>query len=182
MIAQYTEIYKDFISRVESLPDENISKQAWNNFITEMNTNFPKFSINITQGEIVFNLSDLIYKRYKDREIGAETEDLFLDNMDKTLSEVIIMYAKKVDTLLNKIDTLLDRTVEINSSGNNYNFLYPVSKDSEKLDSKIYYDNKKEQSTAFFKSNAEIMNTFLNIKNIYKEVVDYFEQCFLGVY
>lgn len=182
MIAQYTEIYKDFISRVESLPDESTTKQAWNNFITEMNTNFPKFSIKTLQGEVILNLSDLIYKRYKNRELGAETEDLFLDNMDKTLFEAIILYAKKIDTLQNKIDTLLDRTIEINSSGNNYNFLYPISKDSEKLDNKISYDNKKEQGTAFFKSNAEIMNSFLDIKNIYNEAVDYFEQCFLGVY
>lgn len=172
MIAQYTKLFSEWIKEHNT---------QWVEFSTLVNLFIPKFEADMIDNDGI-DLTTMIELKYKNREIGQETDDLFYDSLKYAFNKVILKYSNKVILYKENFRKLLERKVSLDDDGEELNYLQPISNASEKLDSKFSYKSKKEQAFGYFQSNPDIMQKALEIKDLYNEMVNEFEFCFLGVY
>lgn len=154
MIAVYTETLEEYITQGGNLHKEKFDL-------------LPTFTV----GDTVYNVYDLFIQRYKLREIGLETAELFDHYLNMKLDEVNVRYANKVKMYIKAFDNLLDRKLDVRRDimkkydGINdvQNYLNPISTQSAYLQDKqsnsanttehIAEDNQKIYG--YFKSNPK---------------------------
>lgn len=147
---------------------------------------FPDF----TFGEnLSFNMKTLFIQKYDIREIGSETEELFMHFWREKTNELLMKYAPKFKMWLDNFNDLFKFTVELsysNSSTNSY-YLNPVNKQTTDL--KVSDVNKEENEgtrdvlqTVWGKTRADIMNKIFDIKDIFNDCLSEYEVIFMGVF
>lgn len=99
MKALYTEIFQDFL-------DRNESSTVWQALVTKFGK-FPTFNLL----ELNFSFYNLFKDMYEIREIGAETESLFVHFVKDVLNETLIAYAPKIKLYLDNFNKLVDRKI-----------------------------------------------------------------------
>ena len=104
MKALYTETLEDFLER-------NEDSEVWQALIAKF-VKFPIFNLQALN----FDFYTLFVDKYEIREIGTETESLFVHFIKDTLNETLIAYAPKINLYLTNFNNLLDRKIELANS------------------------------------------------------------------
>ena len=99
--ALYTETLEEFLER-------NEEGEVWQALVQKFNK-FPAFNLSALN----FNFYDLFKDKYEIREIGAETESLFVHFVKDTLNETLIAYVPKIDLYLANFSKLMDRKISL---------------------------------------------------------------------
>ena len=169
MQALYTEVFSDFIEKYKD-------DQVWLDIIEKFNQ-FPIFNLVFTD----VSMYDLFLQKYSIMEIGSETEEIFIYNINNKLNELLVKYKPKISLYLDKFNTLMDRKISLDESGENHTLLYPINNVNGKNATGVNFTGTKEQSLLFFKSNGDMLEQVMNIKDIYLDALQEFETCFMGV-
>lgn len=99
--ALYTETLEEFLKR-------NEESEVWQALVQKFNK-FPAFNLSALN----FNFYNLFKDKYEIREIGAETESLFVHFVKDTLNETLIAYVPKIDLYLANFSKLMDRKISL---------------------------------------------------------------------
>ena len=127
MLANFTETLEDLLAN-KGYGTGN-QDQSLTDIITLMNK-FPSFKIDNSTN---LSMLEMFIEKYDIREIGAETEELFLHFWKEKTNELIVKYKPKLDMWLAHFNDLFKFTVQLvateNMSNNNQNtyYLNPVS-------------------------------------------------------
>lgn len=190
MLANFTETLEDLLTNKGYGTGEQ--DQSLTEIISLMNK-FPSFVIDETTNLSMLNL---FIEKYDIREIGSETEELFLHFWKEKTNELIIKYKPKLDMWLAHFNDLFKFTVQLvateNMTNNNQNtyYLNPVSKQTENL--KVSDVDKTEHSrertitrdvlqTVWGKTRADILNKILEVKDVFNDCLSEYETIFMGV-
>lgn len=176
MKALYTKIFDQFLKEYDNSP-------LWEEVKTSFSL-FPMFQITDNTGTVVhsFNMYDLFVSKYKMREIGAEDDQLFYEYIKKRVDLALIEYVPKIQTYLENMGKLMERTYK---SGEDYTvqtYLYPLGSNAAQLATQ--QKNIGGRTYAFYSgaSNPGILKEVIELKNIYLSAVESFDVCFMGVY
>ena len=155
--------------------------------------------------------SNLIKNKYLLREICAETEEMFEYYFDRKIDEIKIKYVPKVSMWINNFNDLFKFTVRLNleknySSGDiNTYYLNPANKlnptKTVNQDGTVTYSgNLKTENvddtitqghstldrdvlqTVWGKTRANILDQIFELKDIYYEMIESFNNIFMGLY
>lgn len=190
MLTNFTETLEDLLANKGYGTGEQ--DQSLTEIISLMNK-FPSFVIDETTNLSMLNL---FIEKYDIREIGSETEELFLHFWKEKTNELIMKYKPKMDMWLAHFNDLFKFTVQLvateNMQNNNQNtyYLNPVSKQTENL--KVSDVDKTENSrertitrdvlqTVWGKTRADILNKILEVKDVFNDCLSEFETIFMGV-
>ena len=158
---------------------------------------FPNF---VFGENINLSITTLFIQRFDIREIGSETETLFLHFWREKTNELLVKYAPKMQKWLDNFDDLFKFTVKLqrddttNSSGNNQTTYYlnpannttvnlkvqDVDKD-ESSNAKAFHSERDVLQSVWGKTRADIMEKILNLKDIFNDCLDEYEIIFMGV-
>lgn len=159
--------------------------------------------------ELLF--SNLIKNKYLLREIGSETEEMFEYYFDRKIDEIKIKYVPKVSMWINNFNELFKFTVRLNlernySSGDiNTYYLNPANKlnpiKTVNQDGSVTYSgNLKTENvddtltqghstldrdvlqTVWGKTRANILEQIFELKDIYYDMIESFNNVFMGLY
>lgn len=195
MIALYTETLETL------LKNKHYGEESQDSSLTEVLALMYKFPNFVFSDTINFSMKDLFMKKYDIREIGAETEELFLHFWREKTNELLMKYAPKMQKWLENFDDLFKFTVKLeldtreNSSNNNQNTYYlnpangtitnlkvqDVDK-SEGGNSRGLHTERDVLQSVWGKTRADIMEKILNLKDIFNDCLQEFETIFMGVY
>ncbi len=161
---------------------------------------FPEFKFTVDEDDndknLNFSMINLFLDKFDIREIGAETEELFLHYWKETTNELLIKYVPKIQMWLKNFNDLFKFTVQLtathtdNSSNDNLYYLNPVSTTGTNLkvqDKTTNTENRTITNTrdvlqsVWGKTRADIMEKILNLKDIYNDCLNEFETLFMGV-
>ena len=194
MLANFTETLEDLLMNKGYGTGEQ--DQSLTEIISLMNK-FPSFVIDETTN---LSMLDLFIEKYDIREIGSETEELFLHFWKEKTNELIMKYKPKMDMWLAHFNDLFKFTVQLtvqdtsSSSDNNQNtyYLNPVSKTTENL--KVSDVDKSNSTgtrnrtivrdtlqTVWGKTRADILNKILEVKDVFNDCLAEYETIFMGV-
>lgn len=166
----YTEIFENFLA-------EHEQDETWQSIIAKFGS-FPAFAYD----GLNFDMYDLFKEKYGLREIGCENEGIFVHHVNDTLNEVIIEYVPKIKLYLANYNTVASRKVELSNASENRGYLSPVTNNTKKLDSATEFEGTNEILTAQMKSNAEVLNEAMKVRNVYLEALAAFERCFMEIF
>lgn len=170
MQALYTETFETFLER-------NEKTQAWQN-IVELFNKFPRFTL----GELDFDMYQLMKEKFDIYEIGSETEQLFYHEFREKTKELLIKYTPKIKLYIENFATLLERKINLTNGGDTTNYLYPISTVDGQVATRVSYTGNKDSALLIFKSNAELLEQAMNIKDIYLDCLNGFATCFMIIY
>lgn len=194
MLTNFTETLEDLLANKGYGTGEQ--DQSLTEIISLMNK-FPSFVIDETTNLSMLNL---FIEKYDIREIGSETEELFLHFWKEKTNELIMKYKPKMDMWLAHFNDLFKFTVQLTvrdvseNTGNNQNtyYLNPVNKNTENL--KVNDVDKSEATstkdrtitrdvlqTVWGKTRADILNKILEVKDVFNDCLSEFETIFMGV-
>ena len=188
--ALYTETLK------ELLQNKGYGTESQDSALTEILSLMEKIPNFIFGEDINLSMKDLFIDKYDIREIGSETEELFLHFWKETTQELIIKYVPKIQTWLDNFNELFKFTVQLtathtdNSTNDNLYYLNPVSTTGTNLkvqDKSTNTENRTITNTrdvlqsVWGKTRADILEKILEIKNIYYDCLNEFESLFMGV-
>lgn len=141
----------------------------------------------ITIAEQTYNFADLFYERFKHREICAETVEYWKDLANRYLTEAALIFTQKIkqyEELAPKVTERVETTQE--STVDNFYLNPTVSANpaeprTPKLQStsEHIYPHHLVFNT---KNNADILETALDIRNIYFDCLLYCEKLFMSIY
>lgn len=110
MESLYTETLEDLLENLGyGTENENPSLTA----VLEKMDLFPSF---VFGENISLSMKDLFLEKYDIREIGAETEEMFLHFWNERTNELLIDYVPKIDMWLNHFNDLFKFTVKLELS------------------------------------------------------------------
>ena len=183
MTSNYTITFSEFLELYENT-DEWIRIKAK---VQLINSNFPIYEDGNHQ---TYGLYNALVSRYKNREIGAETPQLFYDNFNAKCDFVYTKYYDKVNLYNHNIEKTTSRTVLLYDEGtdyNAYNAINPLEIDGnigrkQKSDTSYKYQNRKEQQMLSVSDNATVLKRALEIDNLINSIIKEFESCFLCIY
>ena len=170
MIALYTETFEEFLKRQGQSAE-------WK----ALETKFAKFPT-FTLGELSFDMYQLFIDKYEIYEIGAEDENLFFHIINDKVNELSIKYIPKIQMYIQNFGIALERKLNLNSNGDTTNYLYPISTVDGQVATRVHYDGNKDSALLIFKSNAELLEQAMNLKDIYLDCLKEFENCFMLMY
>lgn len=194
MLANFTETLEDLLANKGYGTGEQ--DQSLTEIISLMNK-FPSFVIDETTNLSMLNL---FIEKYDIREIGSETEELFLHFWKEKTNELIMKYKPKMDMWLAHFNDLFKFTVQLTvrdvseNTGNNQNtyYLNPVNKTTTNL--KVNDVDKSEATstkdrtitrdvlqTVWGKTRADILNKILEVKDVFNDCLAEYETIFMGV-
>ena len=195
MLAIYTETLETL------LKNKNYGEESEDSSLTEVLNLMRKFPDFVFGQNINLSMLDLFIKRYDIREIGAETEELFLHFWREKTNELLMKYAPKMQKWLENFDDLFKFTVNLsktqtrigNDTSKNTYFLNPVNTQTENLKVQDVDENNSETDhtitenrdvlqSVWGKTRADIMEKILNLKDIFNDCLQEFETIFMGVY
>ena len=183
MTSNYTITFSEFLELYENT-DEWITIKSK---VQLINSSIPIYKDNF----ITYGLYNALVSRYKNREIGAETPQLFYDNFNAKCDFVYTKYCDKVNLYNHGIDKTTARTVLLYDEGvdyNAYNAINPLEIEGAiggqgyKSDSSYKYQDRKEQQMLSISDNATILKRALEIDNLINSIIKEFESCFLCIY
>ena len=200
MKALYTETLSEFL-------EEHESSEVWQAIIQKF-AKFPTFTLQ----SLNFDMYTLFRDKYDIREIGAESESLFVHFVNDKLNELLVKYAPKISLYVSNFANLLDRKISLASSStdtrvldrtvgtdeNKNTGLNPINavgtdmqtatRESLEADVDedstytIQYYGTKEQALLFFKSNPDLLEKALEIRDVYLDALNEFQPCFMFIY
>ena len=194
MIALYTETLE------ELLDNQNYGEEEQSSSLTEildLMSKFPKF---VFGEDLEFEMKDLFMHKYDIREIGAETEELFMHYWRDKTNELLMKYAPKLQMWIDNFKDLFKFTVRLeltdstSNSDTNQNtyYLNPVNNRTENL--KVSDVDKSEFSgnrirtisrdalqTVWGKTRADIMAKIFELRDIFNDCLSEYETIFMGV-
>lgn len=194
MLTNFTETLEDLLANKGYGTGEQ--DQSLTEIISLMNK-FPSFIIDETTNLSMLNL---FIEKYDIREIGSETEELFLHFWKEKTNELIMKYKPKMDMWLEHFNDLFKFTVQLTvrdiseNTGNNQNtyYLNPVNKNTTNL--KVNDVDKSEATstkdrtitrdvlqTVWGKTRADILNKILEVKDVFNDCLEEYETIFMGV-
>ena len=195
MIALYTETLETL------LKNKHYGEESQDSSLTEVLELMNKFPTFVFGENISFSMKTLFMNKYDIREIGSETEELFLHFWREKTNELLMKYAPKMHKWLENFDDLfkftvkleLDTTENIYSNNQNTYYLNPVNATSENLKvqdvDKSNGSNNRGVHTArdvlqsvWGKTRADIMEKILNLKDIFNDCLSEYETIFMGVF
>ena len=192
MTAQYTMYLKDYLAQGYDLP-ENMST-----FL----------SLVIARKE--YNVKRSFLLRFKLREIGSESPELFKHNLEVSVDEALARYNPQLYLLQESYEKLLQRTEtestsrsESESANNEatinqetQEYLNPANANATKLQGRNTVANSgtgrnnvektvtetKQKATILAKSNAELLNLSYKVTDIFNKILDFLSKNFIGLY
>lgn len=168
--ACFTETFETFLTDHES-------EQAWQAIVTKF-SEFPAFTLTGTS----YNMYALFRERYLTREIGAEDEGIFTHHITDILNRNILIYVPKINQYITEFNNVLKQYVEIESSGENGAYLYPVNSTNKRMASGTDYTQSHQEVIAKNMNKADMLEAMMNLRNVYIECVDAFDICFMEIY
>ena len=195
MIANYTETLETL------LENKHYGEESQDPSLTEIIGLMEEFPAFVFGENIELDMLDLFIKKYDIREIGSETEELFLHFWREKTNELLMKYAPKMQKWLENFDDLFKFTVKLesdvreNNSSNNKNtyYLNPASSATENLkvqdvdtsngtNSRGMHTERDVLQSVWGKTRADIMEKILNLKNIFNDCLAEFDTIFMGVF
>lgn len=195
MLALYTETLETL------LKNKHYGEESQDSSLTEVLDLMRKFPNFVFGENINFSMLDLFINKYDIREIGAETEEMFLHFWRETTNELLMKYAPKMQKWLENFDDLFKFTVKLeidttdSSANNNKNtyYLNPVNATTESLkvqdvdkseggNERTLHTERDVLQSVWGKTRADIMEKILNLKDIFNDCLQEFETIFMGVY
>ena len=172
MLEQYTELFKEYLAK------NDVPNTKYTLFIKPKFSQFPSFNIN----GLNISFYEMFVEKYDLREIGSETEELFEHYLNETLNEMLVKYVPKLYLYISKFNNLYDRKIELKSNGDNRFYLNPVNSvvENNKLQNANEYSEIREKNLAPLTSNATLLKTIMDIKDIYNECLNSFNKVFMG--
>lgn len=196
MLAQYTETLETLLENkkygIEGEEDTSLSE------VLELLRKFPNF---VFGEDLNISMEKLFIDKYDIREIGAETEELFLHFWREKTQELLIKYVPKIKMWLDNFNDLFKFTVQLTIQDNkNYQdntqntyYLNPVSSNTENL--KVQDVDKTGVSgnsgrtitrdtlqTVWGKTRADILSKIFEVKSVYMDCLNEFETIFMGLF
>lgn len=173
MITLYTENFGEFLTKYETSEEWQAIKNKFDKF--------PDFNL-FDDVTFKFNMYDLFKDKYDIFEIGCETEEIFIHEVNDILNELLIKYAPKIKLYIENFSESMSRKVKLSQDGTTTNYLYPISTANGKVANEIKYNGNKENMLMIFRSNAELLNKAFEIRDIYIDCLNGFSKCFMGIY
>ena len=183
------------------LKNKHFGEPSEDGSLTECLNLMRKFPNFVFGDNINMSLLQLFLEKYDIREIGSETEELFLHHWREKTNELLMKYAPKMQKWLDNFDDLFKFTVKLerndtnNVSNNNQNTYYLNPVNSKTTNLKVQDVDKSEggRSSAFHserdvlqsvwgKTRADIMEKILDLKNIFNDCLNEYEVIFMGVF
>ena len=182
------------------LENQGYGTEEQSSALTEILTLMGKFPAFVFGENIDLNFTTLFIQRFDIREIGCETEELFMHFWREKCNELLMKYAPKMQKWLDNFDDLFKFTVKLerddtnNISNNNQNtyYLNPVNSTTTNLKvsdvdkseggrSSAFHSERDVLQSVWGKTRADIMEKILNLKDIFNDCLDEFEMIFIGV-
>lgn len=210
MRALYTELFSDFLERNEDSEIWQAIIQKFAKFpaFNLQALNFDMYSMFRHRFEIreIGAETESIFTHFIEEKLNeslieyAPKINLYLTNFAKLMDRKLSLTESHTD------ERVLDRTVEDTEAGDETksNYLNPIAQavgtGSDKTITRenvlrdntnnrdedstytVNFEGTKEQAYILFKSNPELLEKALEIKNIYIEALKSFEPCFMGIY
>ena len=195
MLVNYTETLATLLEH------KHYGEESQDSSLTEILALMDKFPAFVFSDTINFSMKTLFMQKYDIREIGAETEELFMHFWREKTNELLMKYAPKMQKWLDNFDDLfkftvkldLDTTENIYNNNQNTYYLNPVNGTTEKL--KVQDVDKSQGSnnrgvhterdvlqSVWGKTRADIMEKILNLKDIFNDCLSEYEIIFMGVF
>lgn len=194
MLANYTETLETL------LENKGYGTGSQDQSLTEILNLMDKFP-NFVFDDLTLSMKTLFLQKYDIREIGAETEELFLHFWREKTNELLMKYAPKMQKWLDNFDDLFKFTVKLerdetesstDGTTNTY-YLNPVNNNTTNLKvqdvdkSDNTYGNTKHVErdvlqSVWGKTRADIMEKILNLKDIFNDCLAEYETIFMGVF
>ena len=170
MQALYTETFETFLERNEQTAE-------WQQ-IVGLFQKFPRFTL----GELDFDMYTLLRQKYDIFEIGSEDEQIFYHEFRDKTNELLIKYVPKIKMYIDNFAKVLERKINLSSGGDSNHYLYPISTENGKVATRVSYKGNKDSALLIFKSNSELLEQALNLKDIYLDCLNEFANCFMVIY
>ena len=97
-------------------------------------------------------------------------------------NELLIKYVPKIKMYITNFANVLERKINLSSGGDTNNYLYPISTENGKVATRVSYTGNKDSALLIFKSNSELLEQALNLKDIYLDCLNEFANCFMVIY
>lgn len=141
---------------------------------------FPKFNL--------YNLDINMWEMFKEdnlyREIGAETEHLFMYYLNRLTDNLLIKYVPKINLFISNFNTLFDRKLKLSGDGKNHYYLNPMQDNTEAnivMQNVTDYNDNRDIALAMFKSSPEIMKQIFELQDLYNDCLNEFSKLFIGI-
>ena len=191
----FTETLIDFLK-------ENENKSEWQGVIAKFNS-IPSFVVETDTEDITFDMYVMFKQEYGNREIGQEDEEKFFYEVNRQIQKTIVEFNPKIKAYMTKWSSLLSRKESLSSSeaneysnqseGNALDYINPINATSQKLSGKTASNSNDGGSSSKTKtydmiysltgkSNVDLMNDLLNLRNIYLSALESFKDLFMLVY
>lgn len=194
MISNYTETLEDLLEN-QGFGTDN-QTQSLTEIIDTMNL-FPSF---VFGEHIELSMLGLFISKYDIREIGAETEQLFLHFWKERANELLIEYAPKIQMWLDHFNDLfkftvrleISETVGLENSGHNTYYLNPVSASGTNLKVQDKTENggtalqtrsmeRDVLQSVWGKTRAQLLSQIMELQSVYNYCIRDFATIFMGV-
>ena len=195
MLAVYTETLETL------LKNKNFGEPSQDGSLTECLDLMGKFPNFVFGENINLSILTMFLEKYDVREIGAETEELFLHFWREKCNELLMKYAPKMQKWLENFDDLFKFTVTLKRKdtettgtlNQNTYYLNPANsntqnlkvQDVDKSDGSIEKEINSERDvlqSVWGKTRADIMDKILNLKDIFNDCLLEFEPLFMGLF
>lgn len=151
IVSLYTETFQDFL---ENRGYGTVSQDTSLTEVLNLMAKFPNF---VFGDEIDLNFTELFIEKYDIREIGAETEELFLHFWRERTNELIIKYVPKIHMWLENFNKLFEFKVRLeiledqqfSSGSQNTYYLNPVSANTEITKTVVVDEENKTTTTTY---------------------------------
>lgn len=172
MFPSYTETLAEFLQHQEG------TKELQD--IQDKFALFPNFDL--------YNLDINMWKMFKEdnlyREIGAETEHLFMYYLNRLTDNLLIKYVPKINLFISNFNTLFDRKLKLSGDGKNHYYLNPMQDNTEAnivMQNVTDYNDNRDIALAMFKSSPEIMKQIFELQDLYNDCLNEFSKLFMGI-
>ena len=191
MLSLYTETLETL------LKNKHFGEPSEDGSLTECLNLMRKFPNFVFGENINMSLLTLFLERYDIREIGSETEELFLHHWREKTNELLMKYAPKMQKWLENFDDLFKFTVKLerddtdtfNEHNQNTYYLNPANQYTENLkvqdvdksdndNTRTVHSSRDVLQSVWGKTRADIMEKIMSLSDIFNECLDGFEVIF----
>lgn len=172
MFPSYTETLAEFLQHQEGTKELQDVKDKFALF-----PNFNLYNLDINMWEMF--KEDNLYK-----EIGAETEHLFMYYLNRLTDNLLIKYVPKINLFISNFNTLFDRKLKLSGDGKNHYYLNPMQDNTEAnivMQNVTDYNDNRDIALAMFKSSPEIMKQIFELQDLYNDCLNEFSKLFMGI-
>lgn len=172
MFPSYTETLAEFLQHQEGTKELQDIQDKFALF-----PNFDLYNLDINMWEMF--KEDNLY-----REIGAETEHLFMHYLNRLTDNLLIKYVPKINLFISNFNTLFDRKLKLSGDGKNHYYLNPMQDNTEAnivMQNVTDYNDSRDIALAMFKSSPEIMKQIFELQDLYNDCLNEFSKLFMGI-